>query len=505
MNDALPAREPGELLAYVAKQLSEIVSLKNGAELRKPGFKFCLDDCEVLSTPQQVSINTLVRVCKAPVSWVVSYVGSQFEDSKTYIDRQTLSDADRRVESLDSRSKETFRELCQAVVSLRLLFDVSESMRTKRRVTDIKSFFALRQRLGLRSVNEMFDIMTRRSVRPIAKSLRQSAERVHGHLSPNFTRTEPNSSVLPFYQTYTLLHWLPQSGSFKSEFGRIDEEQILERSSLLKSASDEAWLRRKQRAALLHFSSAIGFRILPLAGENIVVSLADGSIRDFLEILGFIYEAYVRQNKLDMTSRTSLDKFVASGSQIAGDTQTTGIYNASNAYFAGVGARAEKDFDVVLRLIDGLGHYTSLLQSRQGDPTVFGRAERGIFNIKFEALGVNKLTEGSDRERVVWNTLRNAELSGYLRTVDVASREILNSEGPNGGALIIRLHRRFAPYFRFSFRGPYEASIVHAADLWLLCDRANPIDPSAWAEQISGTTSTEQQFDLPLAWDTDND
>ena len=112
-----------------------------------------------------VSINTLVRICKQPISWVVSYVGSQYEDSLTYIKNQTLSDADRRVELLDNRTEGSFRELCQAVVSLRLLFEVSENLRTRKRISNVSQFFNLQRRLGTRTVNEMMDIMSKRSMR----------------------------------------------------------------------------------------------------------------------------------------------------------------------------------------------------------------------------------------------------------------------------------------------------------------------------------------------------
>ena len=506
MNDRLPAREPGELLAFIAKNLAEIVSLKTSDNYsRRPGFKFCLDDCEVLNTPQQISVNTLVRICKSPVSWVVSYVGSQFEDSKTYIDRQSLSDADRRVESLDQRSKETFRELCQAVVSLRLLFDVSETLRTKRRVNKIEKFFSLERRLGTRSVNEMFDIIVRRSASPLARAVKECAELLRDKLPSSMARGEASSFILPYYQAYTLLHWQPGAGSFKVEFTEVDKTQLLSRAATMKTAADEAWLRRKQRAALLHFASSVNTRSLPLAGKDIIVSLADGSIRDFLEILGFIYEAYTKHHRLDVTSRESLDKFAASGSQISGDIQTAGIYNASNAYHAGVGARAEKDFDVVLRIIEGLGHYTSLLQSDRSDPSVLGRAERGIFNIRFEATGPNAPVSASERERTVWNTVRHAELSGYVRTVDATTRDVINSEEPNGSSLVIRLHRRFSPHYRFSYRGPYEILMLNASDLWQLCDRNAPIEPRAWAEAIAGKTTIDQQISLSFEWDRIDD
>ena len=59
------------------------------------------------------------------------------------------------------------------------------------------------------------------------------------------------------------------------------------------------WLRRKQRGALLQFATALGVRRIPFAGANIIVSLSDSSIRDFLEIMGEVYEAFVSAHHWD--------------------------------------------------------------------------------------------------------------------------------------------------------------------------------------------------------------
>jgi hypothetical protein len=501
LNEALPSREPGEFLAFVTEGLAKIVRLKARHGLRAPWFKFCLDDCEVLNTSQQISINTLVRTSKSPISWVVSYVGSQFENSRTYLSQQPLTEADRRVESLDSREDEDFRDLCQAVVSLRLMFSVSESARSERKIDKIQEFFPLSARLGRRDVNEMMELMVRRSTSPIAGRLKQCSERLRDwQISEGSKPDRQNPRELPLFQTYVLLHWQDRAKAFKTEFDSSDEAQLIERAKAIQSDAGAAWLRRKQRAALLHLSSVLGFKTLPLAGASVIISLADRSIRDFLEILGFIFEAYAKRHRLDVSDRSSLDKFAASRTQIAYAIQTEGIYAASGAYHAGVSARGERDFDVILRLVDGLGYLTSQLQSDSSDATVFGRAERGLFSIHFEALSVDSLAPAAARERLVWSTLRQAELAGYIRTVDASSRDILSQEDPDGRSLMVRLHRRLAPYFRFSYRGPYESTALQASEVWLLCDRANPTDPRVWADSMKTKSFSESQQALSFSW-----
>ncbi|RXH33677.1 hypothetical protein [Bradyrhizobium zhanjiangense] len=62
INEHLPPREPGEMLSFLITKLSNAARLAGVNPPRPPGFKFCLDDCEVLGTAQQVSLNTLGSV-----------------------------------------------------------------------------------------------------------------------------------------------------------------------------------------------------------------------------------------------------------------------------------------------------------------------------------------------------------------------------------------------------------------------------------------------------------
>ena len=122
---------------------------------------------------------------------------------------------------------------------------------------------------------------------------------------------------------------------------------------------------------------------LSAAGDNVIVSLADGSIRDFLEIMGEIYEAFVLHHRWDPKSPANLSRFVNFKTQILPRIQTTGIYSASDSYYEGVSHRSEIDTDVISRLIAGLGIYTSLLQTNPADPTTLSTVERGVFFVDY--------------------------------------------------------------------------------------------------------------------------
>lgn len=492
LNEELPAREPGEFLSYVISRLSDSVRIVSQLGSQQPGFKFCLDDCEVLNSLQQRSLNTLVRTSAYPVSWVVSAVGALFDSTETFIDQQPLTDADRRVISLDNRRDEDFRELCQAVASLRLLFSVSEDARNEHGQKPLAEFFPLEARFGRRDVNDMMMVVAKRSTGSLAKRVVQESQKLREILIgrskkqlARFSRAE----ALPLYETYVLLLWQGREDSFAVELDADNLSVAPNAAMLFESASFDAWLRRKQRAAFLQFSAKLGFRRLPLAGVGVIVSLADGSIRDFLEIIGSIYEAYARRHNLDARDVRSLDRFATARTQIGADIQTEGIYSASEAYVVGISARTERHSDIVLRLLDGLGHFTSILQSNPDDATVLGRAERGVFTVRFSSA--EKTYTGDvmpEREALVWRTIRQAEIAGYIRTAALrldSNPESNTINDHRGRTVTFRLHRRFSPQYRFSFRGAYESVLVSPVDLWALCNPESPVEPKFWAETMS--------------------
>jgi hypothetical protein len=507
----LPAREPGEILTLLADMLFMRGRLRSNTGDKQVGLKFCLDDCEVLSLSQQRSLNTLVRKSRHPLSWVVSSVGSFYETTETFILQQPLTDADRRVVTLDTRDDTEFKSICQAVLSLRLLFAVSPALRGSY-AGNLEDFFSLPQRLGYKRVNDLMAAMVRRSASPIAKSVALAAETLGAALGAQSEKLankySSDSGVLPYYEAYTLVHWRGREDAFSTSFDAEDISRLRDYAPLFGDAAFEAWLRRKQRAALLHFAAKIGFRNLNLSGWSIVVGLADGSVRDFLEIMGEIYEAYCkRQEAIDPIE--ALDRFARSRTVIGVPVQSRGISAASSSYLTGISSRSELDASSVTRLLDGLGTLTALLQSRHDDPTVLGRSERGVFNVRFfkESSTVQPPQEDSP-DREIWSIIRQAELAGYIRTIDlrVAPGGPIRSPGdPRPRIIGFRLHRRFAPYFGFSYRGAYEPVSLQVEDLWPLCDRMRPADPKIWAGQMANKRgrSGVNQLDLPIPGEID--
>ncbi|MCT2401839.1 hypothetical protein [Novosphingobium mangrovi (ex Huang et al. 2023)] len=502
----LPDREPYRMLSYFAERVSAAIRLKTNVGPQVVGFKFCLDDCEVLSPLQRKSLNSLVRLSRAPCSWVVSSVGGGRDDSETFIESQPLTDADRRVISLDGRNENAFRQLCQSVVSLRLIFSLPQAARPTLSQSEISSFFDLQQRLGRWDVNDMMGALVSRSARPATVLLRQGAERLLALLREKKKkiplRYDAEEGRLPYYEAYILMLWRGREEAFKTTLEVGDIEKLTTFVDSFGHAAFEAWLRRKQRGAFLHFATALGIRRLPLAGANIVVSLADGSIRDFLEIMGEIYEAYVTAHKWDPKEPTNLSRFSTSRTPIANSIQTNGIYSASEAYFEGVSRRSEIDTDVISRLLAGLGEYTSLLQTSPNDPRTLSTTERGVFFVDYMSLmGADGLPNSA---KFVNAAIRQAELAGYLRPVEIRRHQVRHIDG-QFRSVAFRLHRRFSPKFRFSFRGAYEAVALDPQDLAILCLGGATVTTRDWAENlVAKIPASSTQLDLLIMMDPDH-
>jgi hypothetical protein len=513
--DTLPSRDPNELLQWGTEHLSSILNFKNDSRKLRLGFKFCLDDCEVLSTLQRTSVNTLVRKSRFPVSWVISSVSVGSDAGSTFTSEQPLTDADRRVISLNSRQRTDFKELCESVASLRIYFALPNHARPAIEGRQIRQIFPLEERLGVRSVNEIIHVILRRSTNPEARVILEGAKRLQDILRASkdlqYRRISNNPDRLPFYEAYILMCWNSTSDAFSTQIGEDSFQKIDRSANRLSEPNFQAWMRRKMVAAMLHLASKLGFRRLSLAGENIVVTLADRSIRDFLEILAEIYDAFAsafsRGIDTDEERENTLRRF--SRSRINTSIQSAGIYSSSEAFYQGITTQTDVNRDAVLRLIETLGRITSRLQTNPDDPTVLGRAERGVFIIDTRHPHLtNNANVVKDRD-LVFQTLKQAELAGYLRAVPFnarSSNSSLFSSGAEQRLVAFRLHRRLAPHFRFSYRGAYEPVQVSAE---LLAEACKAMTASSFEASIQTllqqTSGNDFQLLLPLDFEPDND
>lgn len=507
--EVLPAREPYELLSFCVGRLSGVTRLTSNAGSVSPGFKFCLDDCEVLNELQRNSINTLVRKSQFPISWVVCSVGDAVDIGDTFLPQQPLTDADRRVISLNDRAKPDFADLCQAVASLRTYFSIREEHRPAANRTSINQFFPLQERLGHQDVNDTIAIIVGRSTSQLAVNLKNAATALRAELwkidRRIKTRYPSGSQKFPYYEAYILLHWTGKEDQFTFR----DDDRISHMLALadrLRQPSVQAWLRRKMAGALLHLATRLGVKRLPLAGSNMVVTLADGSIRDFLEILAKIYDKHDASRAATDDKLAPHERFALSRTKISSSSQIAGIHAASESFFNGISAQTDADPEAIVRLIEALGRYTNFLQTSIDDPAALSTTERGVFLI--EPIQPQLMQDGIAIE-VALATLHKAELSGYLRVNLVRRRtgEALAEVGSHTKrpGVAYRLHRRFAPYFRFSYRGAYEPVRLDLDHLSQLCRPDNPLTTDQWLKPLVARSPIEIDNQLMLSLRPDDD
>lgn len=499
--ELLPARDPYELLSYVCERLAKVVRLKNNETLIQPRFKFCLDDCEVLDKHQRKSLNTLVRQSRYPISWVIASVGKSQWAGDTFINSQPLTDADRTIVSLDRREKDEFGDLCQAVTSMRLLFSLPASVRPKLKQQEVKDFFDFGQRLGEHSVNYVMQKMVRRSSK-IAKDVQSAAKILQQHSATGRKSLDTNE-ILPFYEAYTLMHWKGGDASFSTRYGGDYVERMKVLAPRLDDPTFSSWLRRKQVAALLQFSRKASLKRIPYSGANYIVSLADGSIRDFLEIIAEIFDEHVKKAYSKTAKEQVIVKFCESRTKISDEVQMRGIYQASERYFEGISNRHDVEGDLLTRIVSGLSYLTSMLQSNSTDSRVLAVAERGVFMFTPPQHGNFDKSRYDD----VVSALRQAELAGYLRPV-FPSRIPRSSGGQvDGSVLVYRMHKRFSPEFRFSYRGAYEPFRISFEEIYELFLNTERGSSRQWAQKISGLADRggTAQYILPFLEVPSND
>jgi hypothetical protein len=248
-------------------------------------------------------------------------------------------------------------------------------------------------------------------------------------------------SAPPIYETYVL--------------ERLGERLADERLENVKS-----YMRRKQVAAFLAIFSEFRLSKLPFVGATTIVSMSDKCIRDYLELMGAIFAEALARGEIQ-----SLDGLTRRKEPISDDTQREGVRASSKAKFDGIRNSFERDWAEATRAVEFIGKLTARLQSNHASLTTLATPERGNFHFDLDALrGVQGLA--SQRRDFVLRLLRRCEADGLLRP----ARHGLMSEEKDGQDLTFHLHRRFASFFGFSYRGPYGLVKMPMEEFAEVCD-----------------------------------
>ncbi len=484
---------PIELEGSVLSTICAIVSQQSRLFSEDAGFhvKICIDECEMLTAEQQKSINTLVRKSRFPVFWIISYVDKSYETTSTRLKDLNLSDADRSVVVLDNEPEFKFKRLCENVSRIRLnaLFEDDLGVPDGEDL-EVGGRFKLEDVLGTTFINDLFSTYFQSSlskrrhpvqaVQELAQAMMEADRPLPCvELDPFDEREASSAEVPPYYQAYV---------HYKLKIPLVPSGELRD------VRHHAAYLRRKQRAALVGFFHEARAS-LPYSGWQCVVSLSDNGIRDYLEIMADIFDAHakgsIKRAKAFATTKISVED------------QKNGIVRASRSKLESI-ATLSKDYTrEAFRLVECLASLVRELQSPRADGKFLKTAERGVFRIDIEEPQGD---EGLEASREVERLLENCDSLGYVKMeraqyeeADIFSRHFASRRKR---VLSFRLHRRFAPYFGFSYRGPYEpVSLPMEAVQQIL---ANPIDidPRGWAQSVYHAISPDDRApELPFEED----
>lgn len=483
---SFPVEREGSVLA----EICSIVSRRSNLFSEESSFhlKVCIDECEMLTSQQQRAINTLVRKSKHPIFWIISYVDKGYETTSTRMKGLNLSDADRTVVSLDNEPEFKFKRLCENVSRIRLnaLFEEDVGV-SDEEDADVNGRFKLEDVLGPTFINDLFhayyqsSLSKRRhpvqAVQELAQAMNAGDRAIPSlDLEPFDEREASSAEVPPYYQAY--IHYklkIPVAPSANPRDAR----------------HHAAYLRRKQRAALVGFfhEAKAG---LPYSGWQCVVSLSDNCIRDYLEIMADIFDAHAKGS-------VKRAKSFASG-RVSVEDQKNGIVRASRGKLESI-ATLSKDYTrEAFRLVECLASLVRELQAPRPDGKFLKTAERGVFRIDIEGT-----PEGGAFRNIeeVERLLENCDSLGYLKMERAHSEEgdlfSLHFESRRRRVLSFRLHRRFAPYFGFSYRGPYETVPLPVEAVQQILANPIDIDPTSWAQRVYQTISPDDRApELPF-------
>ncbi len=475
---AVPTTNPGEFLKRFASDL-KLLACGEGYVSCPPNFhiKICIDDCEALLPRQQQFLNSLVRLSSSPLFWIVSYVSSDYDSTRTIIHNQSLTDADRAQINLNDDQEADFYRLCQEVSLLRLYYSIPSLYLHREFPSDSSNLFSLTEAYGTSNANTLL------------------LETMKGTLSPRFAellgRAYKNTQVL--------------AAVTPSRVPPVWETYIIDRLGLqpdhqgARARNFAAYLRRKQRAALLNICSDYRIANVPYAGAGTIIAMSDMCVRDFLEMSADILDRAIEKEEL-----SSAADLVSRRTPLSLTTQREGIFRASRSKFDGIKNNVESDRVEVSRVIECLGMLCARLQSDHRTTDSLSTPERGIFVFDLDQIVGSSRSAITDRRNLVSRILSRCASDGLLRADLVRKSSIkrasIDSKDGKASKSAYRLHRRFASYFKFSPRGPYEPVSVPMEEFADLCEKAIVMDAQEWVERAYLKVSSQSinQNSLPL-------
>ncbi|MGP4674519.1 ORC-CDC6 family AAA ATPase [Agrobacterium salinitolerans] len=369
-------------------------------------IRILIDDCETFSPEFQAALNTLIRTPRGePVAWSIAYVDGRYRAAETTIDGQALAREERTIVYLDGLDAADYEKFCTEVTRLRV----------KRAFPDVADF-SIKDKLSAFEIDEL--------------------------CTESFSDTT-NKRAVTFLKDF----------QNRQNPSRKMWEFFLERSGIDGVRSNDA-LRKKALASYICICAK--YRVpMYYAGFKTVVGLSDGCIRDFLEVLGSLYEQ-VTHSYSDPQRFLQRDVYDIR-------EQDRGCREAATRKLQSISDYAEKNGYYLAKLIPFLGHLVKEFQHDYKYLSALKSPDRAVFSIE---MGRN--------DRYI-ELIRDAEVDGYVRRVDLGAKQ---------GVYCFRLHRQFAPNFDIAYREPSDGLIpIPTFFLHQINDREVD-NPSAWARHV---------------------
>jgi hypothetical protein len=376
--------------------------------------------------------------------------------------------------------------LCEDVSAMRFWY--SES--TEERDDDAKlasilgnRYFRVKDVLGVTHINKLISQLLSS---PRLSARGESIEGIASRIAP-----------LMNYKEFQTLQESSGHDSFAEHDGPFEQRPLwqafvlsrlnrLQNATTAKSKDDRARLaaalRRKQRAALLLLCKELRVQV-PYSGWQVVLALSDKCIRDYLDIMGAVYDQRVRSSKI---SALQFRK-----GMVPTEEQRAGIVRASWQKLEGIAKRTERYPKEAFKLVSCLGALQKRLQLGPTVEEALRNPERGNFRVNFSTdsggygEGITGVTQ--DGIALAKSVLAECEVHGYLkpiakRSTDERLRDLVSER--EADERHFRLHRRFGPLFGYSYRGPYGEVPIPVDEIVAICINPTEIDAAEWAERV---------------------
>lgn len=449
---------PGMLLRIIKEDVLASVhcrSLEHGSNL---GFVVLLDDCESLSRPQQVALNTYLKSNEGVSRWIIAHVRGQYNTSETFLPETYLNYADRDVAPIDELTDAEFSDFCENVATLRMRTFLEDRSPKELKPTDFMSLSVF----GSHSYNSLVAAAisgyNSKSIQEFKNSVEQfrnrTVESIKKADQPRFSMERGGTPYVEFVA---------------SEFGGVPIEKLaLERGSVERLKKR---MHRKEAAAYVYACSLCN-RAPVYAGGRFVLWASDGNIRDFLDVMADFFDEFSRKsgaNDLPLRSAVrSIRRFFNASMKLNIITQNDVLKRVSQQSLTSIDDLKNTSDTYLFRLMSGLCRYVQLLQTDTNDDRAVRTPERGVFRVSCNAV------DSSSRQPSFEKTIRRLERDGFLIVKD-------QEDVGNERFIEFRLHKRLSPSLGISPKGAYEIVSLRSLALARLLDDRVATDPIVWA------------------------